>query len=79
MINNLDPNKSHGHDKIGVSMTKICSDSICRSLNISFKTCLQTGKFPLEWRKPNIVPIHEKKVISKLLKTTVLSHFYDLW
>ena len=29
-------------------------------LNIVFNTCLSTGKFPLEWKKANIVPIHKK-------------------
>ena len=60
IINNLDPNKAHGHDKISTRMLKICGDSICRPLNIIFKTCLRTGKFPLEWKKANIVPIHKK-------------------
>ena len=32
----------------------------CRPLNIIFKTCLRTDKFPLEWKKANIVPIHKK-------------------
>ena len=47
IINNLDPNKAHGHDEISIRMLKICGDSICRPLNIIFKTCLRTGKFPL--------------------------------
>ena len=59
-INNLDPNKAHGHDEISIRMLKICGDSICRPLNIIFKTCLRTGKFPLEWKKANIVPIYKK-------------------
>ena len=75
IINNLDPNKAHGHDKISIRMLNICGNSICRPLNIIFKTCLRTGKFPLEWKKANIVLIH-RNVISKLLKTTVLFHFY---
>ena len=56
-------------------MLKICGDSICRPLSIIFKTCLRTGIFSLEWKKANIVPIH-KKVIRRLLETTVLFHFY---
>ena len=60
IINNLDSNKAHGHDEISIRMLKICGDSICRPLNIIFKTCLRTGKFPLEWKKANIVPIHKK-------------------
>ena len=60
IINNLDPNKAHGHDEINIRMLKIYGDSICRPLSIIFKTCLRTGIFPLEWKKPNIVPIHKK-------------------
>ena len=60
IINNLDPNKAHDYDKVSVGMLKICDDSTCRLLNIIFKTCLRTGKFPLEWKKANIVSIGEK-------------------
>ena len=42
-------------------MLKVCGDSICRLLNIIFKICLCTGKFPSEWKKANIVPIHKKE------------------
>ena len=37
----------------------MCGDSICRPLNIIFKTCLHTGKME-KWKNANIVPIHEK-------------------
>ena len=30
------------------------------SANTIFKTCLNRGKFPSEWKKGNIVPIHKK-------------------
>ena len=60
IINNLDPNKAHGHDEISIRMLKICGDSICRPLSIIFKTCLRTSIFRLEWKETNIVPIHEK-------------------
>ena len=41
-------------------MLKLCGEAICRPLNITFKTCLNTGKFPSEWKKGNVVPIHKK-------------------
>ena len=41
-------------------MLKLCGDSICKLLEIIFKTCLQNGKFPLEWKKENVVPIHKQ-------------------
>ena len=47
---------------ISIRMLKLCGETICRPLNIIFKTCLNTGKFPLEWKKGNVVPIHKKDV-----------------
>ena len=31
-----------------------------RPLSIIFKNCLQTGTFPNNWKKSNVVPIHKK-------------------
>ena len=45
---------------INIRMLKLCGEAICRPLNITFKKCLNTGKFPLEWKKGNVVPIYEK-------------------
>ena len=75
IINNLDPNKAHGHDEISIRMLNICGDLICRHLSIIFKTCLRTGIFPLEWKKANIVPIH-KKSDKQTVITTVPFLFY---
>ena len=91
IMNNLDPNKADGHDEISIRMLKICGDSICRPLNIIFKTCLRTGKFPLEWKKANIVPIHKKgdeqavknyltvcgKIFERLLYNEMLTFFLE--
>ena len=41
-------------------MLKRCGDSICKPLELIFKTCLRNGRFPLEWKKANVVPIHKK-------------------
>ena len=41
-------------------MLKLCGDSICKPLVLIFKTCLRNGRFPLEWKKVNVVPIHKK-------------------
>ena len=62
IFNNLDPNKAHGHDEISIRTLKICGDTICRPLTITFKTCSHKGIFPLEWKKANVVPIHKKTV-----------------
>ena len=41
-------------------MVKICNDSICKPLKLIFESCLESGKFPGEWKKANVVPIHKK-------------------
>ena len=60
IIRNLDSNKAHGHNMISIRMLKLWDDSIFKPLEISFKMCLQNGRFPLEWGKVNVVPIHKK-------------------
>ena len=42
-------------------MLKICGFSIYKPLEMIFKQCIETGFFPSEWKKANIVPIHKKR------------------
>ena len=51
LIQNLDPNKAHGHDQISIRMLKLCSNSICKPLEIIFNRCLETSTFPNDWKK----------------------------
>ena len=37
IIENLDSEKAHGHDRISIQMLKICGQSICKSVEIIFK------------------------------------------
>ena len=60
IIKNFNPNKAHGHDMISIRMVKLCDASFCKSLELIFKSCLESGKFPLEWKKVNVVPPHKK-------------------
>ena len=60
IIKNLNPNKAHGFDMISIRMLKICGDSILKPLELIFKSCIESGKFPIKWRKANAVPVHEK-------------------
>ena len=43
LIQNLGPNKGHGHD-----MLKLCSKSICKQLDLIFQSCIKHGEFPTE-------------------------------
>ena len=35
-------------------------ESICKPLELIFKRCLQNGRFPLKWKKANVVLVHRK-------------------
>ena len=45
---------------ISIRMVKICDDSTCKPLKLIFQSYLESGKFPSEWKKANVVPIHKK-------------------
>ena len=60
ILQNLDPNKSHGHDKISIRMLQLCGNSICKPLELIFKQSMESGSFPSERKKRNVVPIHKK-------------------
>ena len=60
IIRRLDANKAHGHDMLSIRMIKLCRNTICKPLSITFKDCLNEGKFPHEWKKANVVPVYNK-------------------
>ena len=61
VIQNLDSNKTHGHDMINIRILKICGKSIIKPLVIIYKKCLEKGCFPNAWKKANVVHVHKKK------------------
>ena len=68
--------KAHGHDNISIRMLKICGSAIYKPLVIIFKKCLDTGIFPSEWKKGNIVPIHkngDKQTLKNYRSVSLLS------
>ena len=52
--------KTHSHDVISTPMLKLCGPSLCKPLSVIFKSCLSQIKFPMEWKKVNVVPIQKK-------------------
>ena len=60
IIQNLDPNKAHGHDQISIRILKICGKIISKRVECIFCECLNSGLFPLEWKKANLVPVYKK-------------------
>ena len=61
IINDLNPNKAHGHDNMSIRMIKLCSKSIVRPLKLIFDSAISSGYFPDSWKKGNIVPVHKKE------------------
>ena len=61
IIQNLDPNKVHGHDNISIRMLKICGSSSYKPVEMIFKQCIETGVFRSERKNGSIVPIHKKE------------------
>ena len=45
---------------ISIRMLKICDESIYKPLGVIFRSCLENGKFPSEWKKANVVPAFKK-------------------
>ena len=60
IIKNLDSDKSLSHDNISIRMLKICGESICKPLEIIFRSCLNYGKSLEEWKKANVAPAFKK-------------------
>ena len=42
-------------------MIKLCDKSEAFPLKLLFQSSLEKGLFPVDWKKSNIVPIHEKE------------------
>ena len=47
---------------ISIRTIKICDTSLCKPLGLIFRTCLENGKFPTEWKKVSAVPAHKKEI-----------------
>ena len=45
---------------ISILIIKLCGDSIYKPLEMIFKSCLNQGIFPGEWKEANVVPVYKK-------------------
>ena len=60
IINKLDPEKVYCHYMISIHMIKFSRSSICKSLEMIFKSCLNQGISPEKYKKANIVLAYKK-------------------
>ena len=61
IIKNLNVDEDHGWDQLSIRMIKTCGDSINFLLKLIFKSMINEGVIPEEWKKINPVPIHKKE------------------
>ena len=45
--------------KNNLKLLKLSGESIYQPLSLLSKSCLETGQFPSEWKKANVVPVIE--------------------
>ena len=45
---------------LSICMWKLCGESVYKPLNFIFKSYLETGQFPSDWKKVNVVPVFKK-------------------
>ena len=78
IISHSDPNKAHGHHMLSIRMIKICGKSLCKPVSIISNDCLNEGKFPHEWKKANVVPIHKKGNYRPISLLPICSKCFEL-
>ena len=60
IIMGLKVNKAHGPDHISVNMIRLCGNGLILPLSLIFNNILRTGKFPKQWKRANVTPVHKK-------------------
>ena len=61
ILKNLNVDEDHGWDQSSIRMIKTCGDSINFLLKLIFKSMINEGVIPEEWKKINPVPIYKKE------------------
>ena len=60
IIKNFIASKAHGWDNISIRMIKLWGKAIAIPLKLIFRSMLEEGVFPDDWKKSNVVPIHKR-------------------
>ena len=63
IIKCIDTNKAYGPDNVSPRLIKEARPSIVKVLTRLFNKSLQLAKFPLIWKRANVLPIYEKAEI----------------
>lgn len=60
LLNELDPSKSPGPDKIPPRLLKLLADEVSPCLQLLFSASLHQGILPTDWKKATVCPIFKK-------------------
>ena len=60
ILNSLNPSKSIGPDGIHPRILKETSDILANPLHLVFRSSLQHGMIPNEWKIAHVTPLHKK-------------------
>ena len=48
ILQNLDPNKAHSHDKISIQVLQLRGNTICKPMELIFQQAMESGSFTSE-------------------------------
>ena len=57
ILQNLDPNKLHVHDKISICMLQLCDNSICKPLELIFKQSMESRSHLINQNLNLVTPV----------------------
>ena len=92
ILTGLRTNKAHGPNDISVSMIKLCGSDLVFPLKLIFNNILRTGKFPKQWKRANVPPVHKKEnkqfikdyhpisllpILAKVFEKFIFMHLYN--
>lgn len=72
LLQQLDPSKAPGPDRIPTHILKLCKAEIAPILQVIFTQSFTTNSLPTDWLTANVVPVY-KKVIETL--SIIISQF----
>ena len=73
-------------------MIKLCGQSLILPLNLIFNNILRTAKFPKQWKRANVTPVHKKEskqlvknyrpnsllpIFAKMFEKIIFKHLYN--
>ena len=80
LLQNLDPHKAPGLDRIPTRFLKDMSNSIAPAVISCYKASLKQGKLPNDWKRAHVIPIFKKVIhptISPYPWLVFVANFYS--